>query len=273
MCYKCFRFLFKIKSRRKKNKKNEILEYTLQVHAHNGSCFDTWIFINNLTYDNRIVNIFKNGKGIIQLKVFNFYIQNNEKQVPKNLHFRCGMTNLNCLLKKLGRTLRLQKELLKTEMNHDEVDGNIYKYKKDEWLVYVRQDVLCTAFSYPDYCKAMEKVPGFSMKVSLTALGLGWKYFDSLRTEEDEPIYTNSNKYMSHIVRRSIKGGKVCAFIQYYESKVCGDILKILSGELKVEGNVYDIIEAFMKYKNDHLKNIKEKYENKFPDYRDIYKE
>ena len=27
---------------------------------------------------------------------------------------------------------------------------------KDEWLGYVKQDVLCTAFSYARYCKAME---------------------------------------------------------------------------------------------------------------------
>ena len=33
-------------------------------------------------------------------------------------------------------------------MNHDEVDGSNYRDKKDEWLVYVGKDVLCTAFSY-----------------------------------------------------------------------------------------------------------------------------
>ena len=33
-------------------------------------------------------------------------------------------------------------------MDHDEVDGNNYKDKKHEWLDYVKQDVLSTAFSY-----------------------------------------------------------------------------------------------------------------------------
>ena len=36
--------------------------------------------------------------------------------------------------------------------------------KKDEWLPYVKQDVLCTAISYARYCKAMEDNTGFSMK-------------------------------------------------------------------------------------------------------------
>ena len=85
---------------------------------------------------------------------------------------------------------------MKTEKNHDDVDGNNYKDKKDEWLDYVKNDVICTAFSYAGYIKAMEKFTGFSMKNSLSLLGLGWKYFKSLRTEGDEPIHTYKDKYM-----------------------------------------------------------------------------
>ena len=38
------------------------------MHAHNGSGFDTWILLNNLPCDKHIVNISKNGKGIIQIE-------------------------------------------------------------------------------------------------------------------------------------------------------------------------------------------------------------
>ena len=41
------------------------------MHAHNGSGFDTWIILNNLPCDKHIINIIKNGKSIIELKVFN----------------------------------------------------------------------------------------------------------------------------------------------------------------------------------------------------------
>ena len=77
--------------------------------------------------------------------------------------------------KKTGKTFKLQKELLKTEMNHDKVDGSIYKDRKNEWLDYVKQNVLCTAFFYARYCKAMEEISGYSMKDCLSAPGLGWK--------------------------------------------------------------------------------------------------
>ena len=61
---------------------------------------------------------------------------------------------------------------------------------------------------------------------------------------------------MRWFVRQSIKGGRVCAFNQYYKSKISDDILKIISNELNFTGNVYDVIEVYMKYKNEHLKII-----------------
>ena len=101
------------------------------------------------------------------------------------------MTHLNYSLQKLGKTFRLPKELLKAEMNHDEIDENNWRDKKVERLPYVEKDVLCTAYSYARYCGAMQEITGFSMNDCLSLPGLGWKYFNGLRTEEDEPIYTH----------------------------------------------------------------------------------
>ena len=188
-------------------------------------------------------------------------LKKKKKQVPQNLHFRCGMTHLNYSLKKLGKTFKLPKELSKPEMNHDELDENNWRNKKDEWLPYVKNDVLCTAYSYARYNKCKEEKTGFSMKYCLSLPGLGRKYFNSLRSDEDEPIYTYEDKYMRWFVRQSIKGGRVCAFNQYYESKICDDILKIISKELCVKGNIHDKIEAHLTYKNKHLKIFEEQYE------------
>ena len=121
---------------------------------------------------------------------------------------------------------------MKTEIDHDGVDGNNYKDKIDEWLPYVKNDVLCTAFSYARYIKAMEGETGFSMKDCLSLPGLGWNLFNSLRTEEDEPTYTYNDKYMRWFVRQSIKGGRVCAFNQYFKSPVYDDSEKFVSKKL-----------------------------------------
>ena len=89
--------------------RNKVVEKNLQLHAHNGSGFDTWIILNNLPCDKNIVDIIKNGKSIISSRVFNGSIQNNKKQIPQYLIFRCGMTHLNYSLKKLGKTFKLPK--------------------------------------------------------------------------------------------------------------------------------------------------------------------
>ena len=93
----------------------------------------------------------------------------------------------------------------------------------------------------------MEENTGFSMNYCLSAPGLGQKYFNSMRNKYHEPKYTYNDNHMRWFVRQSLKGRRVCAFNQYYKSKVCDDVLKILSEELNVKRNVYDIIEAFMK--------------------------
>ena len=49
----------------------------------------------------------------------------------------------------------------------------------------------------------MDEITGFSMKDCLSLPGLGLKYFNSLRTEEDESIYTNNDKYMTWFVRQA----------------------------------------------------------------------
>ena len=126
-------FCLKLKGEERKVK-NKTVQYNLQLHAHNGSGFDTWIILNKIPCDKHNVDIFKNGKGIISLRVLNGYMYNGKKQIPQYVIFRCGMTQLNYSLKKLGKTFKLQKELLKTDMNLEEIDENIYMNNKNEWL-------------------------------------------------------------------------------------------------------------------------------------------
>ena len=63
--------------------------------------------------------------------------------------------------------------LKKSEMNHDEINADNFEDKKDIWVDYVKNDILCTAFSYARYSKAMKDITGFSMKNCLSLPGLG----------------------------------------------------------------------------------------------------
>ena len=42
------------------------------------------------------------------------------------------MTHLNYSLKKLGKTFKLPKQLLKTELDHDNINENKWRNKKNE---------------------------------------------------------------------------------------------------------------------------------------------
>ena len=74
---------------------------------------------------------------------------------------------------------------------------------------------------------------------------------------------------MRYFVRQSIKSGRVCSFNQYYKSKICGNVLKIISEALGVKGSVSDNIEAYYIYKKNQYEIFKKEYESQFNDYRD----
>ena len=132
--------------------------------------------------------------------------------------------------------------------------------------------MLSTAFSYARYSKGLEKLTGFGMKNSLTLPSLANKYFNSLRDENDEPIYTYNDEFMRHFVRKSIKGGRCSALNQYYKSNISQEVFNIISKELNVNGNdnVCEIIDKYFEYTNEQGKIIEDEYDSKFKDYRDF---
>ena len=81
-------------------------------------------------------------------------------------------------------------------MNHDEIYADNWRDKKEEGSEDVENDVQCTAFSYARYCKAKQKITGGGMIDWLSLPGLGWRYLNSLWTEEDQPINTSNDNYM-----------------------------------------------------------------------------
>ena len=72
-----------------------------------------------------------------------------KKQVPQYIIFRCGMTHLNYSLKKIRKNFQITKRIIeKREMNLDGIDETDWKDKRGDWLPYVKNDVVCIAYSY-----------------------------------------------------------------------------------------------------------------------------
>ena len=210
----------------------------------------------------------KNGSGIVSLKIFNGYVD-PAKKIPQYVYFRCGLLHIKDSLKNIGKSYKLQESLLKQELEHDEIFEDNGEEKENEWLPYLKNDVLSTAFSYARYSKGMEELTGFGMKNSLTLPSLANKYFNSLRDENDEAIYTYNNEFIRHFVRQSIKGGHCSALNQYYKSNISQEVFNIISKELNIDDNVCEIIDKYFEYTNKQRKIIEEEYDSKFIDYRD----
>ena len=64
----------------------------------------------------------------------------------------------------------------------------------------------------------IEEIINFGMKNSLTLPSLANKNFNSLRDENDEPIYTYIDPFMRSVVRNSIQSGRGNASNQHYKS-------------------------------------------------------
>ena len=122
----------------------------------------------------------------------------------------------------------------------------------------------------------MEELTGFGMKNCLTLPSLANKYFNSLRDESDEPIYTYNDEFMRHFVRKSVKGGRCSALNQNYKSNISQEVFNIISKELNVNNNnenVCEIIDRYFEYTNKQRKIIEDEYDSNFKHYRDIDEE
>ena len=247
---------------------NKIVKYNLYLLAHKGIGFDSYVVSNNLPQW-RTFKLVKNGLDIVSLKIFNGYVDQNKK-IPQYVHLRCGLLHIKDSLKNIGKSYKLQPCLLKQELEHDEFFEDNWEEKENEWLPYLKNDVLSTTFSYARYSKRMEELTGFGIKNSLTLPALANKYFNILRDESDEPIYTYNDELTRHFVRQSIKGGRCSALNQYYKSNFSQEVFSIISKELNVNGNdnVCEIINKYFDYKIEQRKILEDKYDSQLNDYR-----
>ena len=117
-------------------------------------------------------------------------------------------------------------------MEHDEIFEDIWEEKENEWLPYLQNDVLSTTFSYARFTMAVEDLTGFGKKNSTTLPSLANKYFNSLREENDEPIYTYTGPFKRPFARQSIKGRRCTALSQWCNTNFLDEAFNIISKEL-----------------------------------------
>ena len=186
------------------------------------------------------------------------------------MYFRCRSVQIISSLKIKGVIYNLQPSLLKQEMEHDETFEDMWGARKDEWLPYVINAVLSTAFCFARYTKKLEELTTISMKNSVTLFFLANKYFISLRDENDEPIYTYTDPFMRNLLRKSVKIGRCNAFNQPYKSEFSDKVCNFISKELNVSGNIFDLLEKNFEFLNKYENLNAKEFDSKDEGYRDF---
>ena len=252
-----------------KKSKIKIVGYHLYLIARNRSGFDSYVVLNNLSQSQSVVKLIENGAGIISLKIVNVYVD-EKKRIPQYVHFRCGKVHIIKSLKKDVKVINYNHVPLNNSLEYDEIFEDTWKAREHEWLPYVKNDVLSTAFCFARFTMGMEELTNFGMKDSLTLLSLANKNFNSLGDENDEPIYAYTDPFMRNFVRDAIKGGRCNALNQHYKSETSDDVFNNISKELIVNGNICDLLEKYFKILNKYEKQYAKEFDSKNDDYRDI---
>ena len=208
-----------------------VSSYRLLLVAHNSSGFDSWVVLNSLVKEITDLKIIKTTRGLISLSFRCGVKIINTCEVPQYIKFTCTKSHIKGSLEKIGREYNLQPELLKGEMDHSVINKNNFAELRHIWEPYLISDVLCLAFIYARHSMEMQKMTGFGMKDCLTEASLGWKCFGTYN--KDREFYTLNNKYVRDFIRKSIKGGRCGAYIRYFESKQCEEILNIIKKTFK----------------------------------------
>ena len=224
-----------------------ISSYRLLLVAHNSSGFDSWVVLNSLLKDITELKIIKTARGLISLSFRCGFKIVNTVEEPQYVKFTCSKSHIKGSLEKIGREYNLQPELLKGEIDHSVINKNNFTKLRHIWEPYLISDVLCLAFIYARHSMEMQKMSGFGIKDCLTEASLGWKCFGTYN--KDREFYTFNNKYVRDFIRKSIKGGRVGAFIRYFESNQCEEILNTIKKHLKINDNEFsNIIDEYLKY-------------------------
>ena len=248
-----------------------VSSYRILLLAHNSSGFDSWVVLNSLVKEITDLKIIKTARGLISLSFRCGVKIVNTCEVPQYVKFTCSKSHIKGSLNKIGKEYGLQPELLKGEIEHSVINKNNFVELRHIWEPYLISDVLCLAYIHARHSMEMQKMTGFGIKDCLTEASLGWKCFGTYN--KDKQFYTFNDKYVRDFIRKSIKGGRCGAFIRYFESNQCEEILNTLKKHLKVNDNkISNKIDEYLKYIITKRNEFKLEFENGEKDYRKMNK-
>ena len=118
------------------------------------------------------------------------------------------MNHLKDSVRNMEKLFGLHEEQLKEEMD---VWKTLWRYLErfERWKDTVfKRNWLSSVFIYARYARNLTKFTGFDMKDCLSILSVGWKFFNSVSSKDDHPMYANTDRNWRHFVKQSININK-----------------------------------------------------------------
>ena len=157
-----------------KNGNFKISFYKYQLIGHNASGFDNAIALNSLpnTFFPQVVHTSR-GFLKVSFKVGSVYDDDN-REIPQYMKYVCSKVHLSGSLKKIQKENEIQPQLLKSEIEQNDVSLSNYKEKEQLWKPHLVNDVLGLAAVAAKHGNNIQKITCVSFKNSLSESSLAW---------------------------------------------------------------------------------------------------
>ena len=128
-------------------------------------------------------------------------------------------------------------------MDQDEIHADTWEDKQNEWMPYLKIDVLSKVFCYARYSEGMEEMKAFGTKNSSTLASLANKKLSFSTDQNNEPIYIYNDEYRRSFVPKIVKVSRCVVLNQYHQSYFSDEVFNKFSTAVKVKGNICKILD------------------------------
>ena len=148
-----------------KNGDYKISSYRYQLIGHNASGFDNAIVLYSLpkTYFPKIIHTSR-GFLKVSFRVGTIYGENN-REIPQYMKFFCYKVHISGSLGKIQKESGRQPQLLKGEMDHNDITLSNYREREKFWKPYLIDDVLGLAAVVAKHGNKIQKKQVFRLKI------------------------------------------------------------------------------------------------------------
>ena len=253
-----------------KNGDYKISSYKYQLIGHNASGFDNAIVLNSLpkTYFPKIIHTSR-GFLKVSFRVGTVYGENN-REIPQYMKFVCSKVHISGSLRKIQKESGIEPQLLKGEMDHNDITLSNYREREKFWKPYLIDDVLGLAAVVAKHGNKIQKITGVLFKNSLTESSLAWSTLGNYIKQLGKIFYTPKNKHIRDFIHKTVHGGRVVALNRKFVSSSVNQIVDILEKHLGEELELSTLLNKYFRQINKVKEFYVKKYESKFNDYRKL---